>query len=136
MRRSVCQVLAPDNMAHTITLGGGVNLPMRTRLTGNFSYSLQLQNQDFLPQTINPTIAGDPSLVLPQNSLNGNVQTILLNLGAVTRPIRDVTLTAKYRLFDYSDHSGTSSSWAMRASRTALPTTRSASWIEGIRRCW
>ena len=43
--------------------------------------------------------------MLPQNSLNGNVQTILVNLGAVTRPMRDVTLSAKYRLFDYSDHS-------------------------------
>jgi MtrB/PioB family decaheme-associated outer membrane protein len=98
--------LPPDNMAHTFTVNGGVNLPWwRTRLTGNFSYSLQLQNQDFLPQTINPTIAGDPSLVLPQQSLNGNVQTILVNLGAVARPVRDVTLSAKYRLFDYSDHS-------------------------------
>ena len=93
-------------MANTFTVNGGVNLPWwRTLLTGNFSYSLQLQNQDFLPQTINPTIAGDPSLVLPQKSLNGNVQTILVNLGAVTRPVRDVTLSAKYRLFDYSDRS-------------------------------
>ena len=43
--------------------------------------------------------------MLPQNSLNGNVQTILVNLGAVSRPLRDVTLTAKYRLFDYCDNS-------------------------------
>jgi MtrB/PioB family decaheme-associated outer membrane protein len=97
--------LAPDNMANTFTLSGGVNLPMRTRLTGNVSYSLQLQNQDFLPQTINPTLAKDPRLVLPQDSLNGNVQTILVNLGAVTRPIKDVTFTAKYRLFDLIDNS-------------------------------
>jgi len=97
--------LPPDNMAHTITLGGGVSLPMRTRLTGNFSYSLQLQNQDFLPHTINPALASNPSLVLPQKSLNGNVQTILVNLGAVTRPIKDVTLSAKYRLFNMMDKS-------------------------------
>jgi MtrB/PioB family decaheme-associated outer membrane protein len=97
--------LAPDNMAHTFTLGGGVNLPMRTRLTGNFSYSLQLQNEDFLPHTINPALASDPRLVLPQKSLNGNVQTILVNLGAVTRPIKDVTLSAKYRLFNMMDKS-------------------------------
>lgn len=98
--------LPPDNMAHTFTINGGVNLPWwRTRLTGNFSYSLQFQNQDFLGHTINPTLAANPSLALPQKSLNGNVQTLLLNIGAVSRPIRNVTLSAKYRLFDYSDNS-------------------------------
>jgi MtrB/PioB family decaheme-associated outer membrane protein len=98
--------LPPNNMANTFTLNGGVNLPWwRTRLTGNFSYSLQLQNQDFLPHTINPAFAGNPALELPQSSLHGNVQTILANIGLVTRPIRNVTLTAKYRIFDYSDRS-------------------------------
>ena len=43
--------------------------------------------------------------MLPQKSLNGNVQTILVNLGAVTRPIKDVTLSAKYRLFNMMDKS-------------------------------
>jgi len=96
--------LPPNNMAHTMTVNGGVNLPWwRTRLTGNFSYSLQLQNQDFLPHTINPAFSGNPALDLPQKSLHGNVQTILLNLGVVTRPLRDVTLSLKYRLFDYMD---------------------------------
>src|SRR6185369_11234538 len=89
--------LAPDNMANTFTVNGGVNLPWwRTRLTGNFSYSLQLQNQDFLPHTIDPAFAGNPVLALPQSSLHGNVQTILANIGLVSRPIRNVTLTAKY----------------------------------------
>ena len=60
--------LPPDNMANTFTVNGGANLPWwRTRLTGNFSYSIQLQNQDFLPQTINPTIAGgSPSRAAPE----------------------------------------------------------------------
>jgi MtrB/PioB family decaheme-associated outer membrane protein len=98
--------LAPDNIANTFTVNGGLNLPWwRTRLTGNFSYSLQLQNQDFVAQTINPLLLSNPTLALPQDSLNGNVQTILVNLGAVSRPVRDLTLSLKYRLFDYSDHS-------------------------------
>lgn len=37
--------LPPDNMAHTFSLSGGVNLPLRTRLSGNFTYSLRLQNE-------------------------------------------------------------------------------------------
>ena len=100
--------LPPDNMAHTFTLAGGANLPWwRTRLTGNFSYSLRLQNDDFLPHTRNPLIlaAGGPDLVLPQKSLNGNVQVFLLNLSATSRPLPPLTLSAKYRLYDYEDSS-------------------------------
>ena len=97
--------LPPDNMANSFTLGGGVNLPMRTRLNGNFSYTLMLQNDDFLPHTINPTLAGAPELVLPQNSLNGVVQTFLVNLSATSRPITPLTMSLRYRLFALEDSS-------------------------------
>jgi MtrB/PioB family decaheme-associated outer membrane protein len=99
--------LPPSNMANTLTLGGGVNLPMRTRLTGNFSWTLITQNTDFLPHTINQNLlAANPvDLALPQSSLNGSVQTFLLNLGATSRPFRDWTFTARYRLFDMIDNS-------------------------------
>ncbi len=100
--------LAPNNMAHVFNLSGGINLPLRTRVTANASYSLTLQNQDFLPMTIN-TIGGintNPDVRLPQNSLNGNVQTILGNLQATSRPFAlPLTLTAKYRIYDYEDRS-------------------------------
>lgn len=97
--------LPPDNMAHTFSVAGGVNLPWwRTRLTSNLSYSIWLQNDDFVPHTINPNIAAaSPDLVLPQTSLNGNIQTFLVNLGATARPLPPFTLSAKYRLYDYRD---------------------------------
>ena len=64
--------LPPNNMAHTFSLQGGVNLPMRTRISSNFTYGLRLQNDDFLPQTsTNGLPATTPSLALPQKSLNG-----------------------------------------------------------------
>jgi MtrB/PioB family decaheme-associated outer membrane protein len=99
--------LAPNNMAHTFSLQGGVNLPMRTRISSNFTYGLRLQNDDFLPQTsTNGRPATTPSLALPQKSLNGNVQTILFNLNATSRPLPiPVTFTAKYRLYDLIDNS-------------------------------
>jgi MtrB/PioB family decaheme-associated outer membrane protein len=100
--------LAPDNMAHTFSLSGGVNLPLRTRLSGNFTYSLRLQNESFLPHTINPALSADPSLVLPRKSLNGNAQVFAFNLNATSRPLPlPVVFTAKYRLFDYRDLSDT-----------------------------
>jgi MtrB/PioB family decaheme-associated outer membrane protein len=99
--------LPPNNMANSFTLSGGVDLPMRTRLNGNVAYSFVLQNQDFLPQTINQAFAGNPGLVLPQSGLNGFVQTWLVNLTAVSRPLAQLTLTGKYRFFDLSDDSDT-----------------------------
>jgi MtrB/PioB family decaheme-associated outer membrane protein len=97
--------LAPNNMANSFTLGGGVNLPMRTRVNANFSYTLMLQNDDFLPHTINPLLTPNKDLVLPQGSLNGNVQTYLLNLSATSRPITPLTLSLKYRFFALDDNS-------------------------------
>jgi MtrB/PioB family decaheme-associated outer membrane protein len=99
--------LPPSNMAHTFSLQAGVNLPLRTRINGNFTYSLRLQNDDFLPQTTtNGQPATVPSLALPQKSLHGNVQIILFNLNATSRPLPiPVTFSAKYRLYDLMDES-------------------------------
>jgi MtrB/PioB family decaheme-associated outer membrane protein len=99
--------LPPNNMAHTFSLQGGVNLPLRTRISSNFTYGLRLQNDDFLPQTSTNGLPGTtPSLALPQKSLHGNVQTVLFNVNATSRPLPiPVTLTAKYRLYDLIDNS-------------------------------
>ena len=98
--------LPPDNFANTFGLSGGVNVPWwRTRLTGNVTYSWWHQNQAFLPQTINPALASVPEVQLPQSSLNGNVQIFLVNMGVVSRPLRQLTLTGKYRFYSYNDWS-------------------------------
>jgi len=100
--------LDPDNMAHTFTLGGGMNLPMRSRLTANFTYSLRLQDANFLPHTNNPDPAlSSPLLALPQRNLDGTVGTTLLNVMATTRPLTPLTLTAHYRYYNYNDMSDT-----------------------------
>lgn len=97
--------LPPDNMAHTFTAGAGVNLPLRTRINGAFTYSLYLQNDTFLPHTINPAIPIGPDLVLPQRSLNGIVQNFIGNVTATSRPFGSLplTLTGKYRIHDFAD---------------------------------
>lgn len=96
--------LPPDNTAHTFSLGGGVSLPMRTRVNANVSYSLRLQNEEFLAHTINPALAPNVELVLPVRSLHGNVQIWLVNLQATSRPLPlPVTFSARYRLYDFAD---------------------------------
>jgi hypothetical protein len=75
---------------------------MRTRVTANLSCSLRFQDDTFLPHTINPNIRS-PRLILPEDTLDGMVGTLLFNLNATTRPLPPLTLSLRYRLFDYND---------------------------------
>jgi MtrB/PioB family decaheme-associated outer membrane protein len=99
--------LPPDNYAHTFTLAGGVNLPMRTRLNSSFTYSWRKQTADFLPFTINSMLAIQPSVVAAQaalpNDLDGEVSILRFNLSATSRPMDDMTATVKFRVYDYDD---------------------------------
>lgn len=97
--------LPPSNQAHSINIAGGINLPYRTRITGNFGYTLRLQDEPFLAHTVNAALTGSPLLVLPQRSLNGVVGTALVNANVISRPIQPLTLTLKYRMFNLSDRS-------------------------------
>ena len=101
--------LPPDNMAHTVTIAGGISLPMRTRVNASVSYSLRLQNDDFLPMTNTPGIANNPAispgLVLPNKDLDGMTGVFLANLFATSRPWPPLTLSFKYRIFNLHDMS-------------------------------
>ena len=101
--------LPPNNLANTFSLSGGVNLPGRTRINGNVTYSFWLQNQDFLPQTFTNSLpATVPSVMLPEKSLHGNVQNVLINVTATSRPCRCPSrFTAKYRYYNLMDESST-----------------------------
>ena len=120
--------LPPSNMAHSLNLAGGVNLPLRTRINGNFAWGLNLQNDSFLPHTINssPTFTSNPALVLPDQSLHGLVQTWLVYLSATSRPFDPVTFHAKYRFYDYSDYSQKITFPAVVLNDSALEPQRSA----------
>ena len=46
----------PSNQAHNVFLTGGISLPLRTRITGKFSYGWRLQDDPFVQHTINPVL--------------------------------------------------------------------------------
>ena len=95
--------LPPSNMAHTFNLSGGLNLPLRTRINGSVTYSLMLQNADFLPFATTPCPTCGQ---LPQSSLEGNVQTVNVTAGVTSHPFQlPLTLSAKYRLYGLHDES-------------------------------
>jgi MtrB/PioB family decaheme-associated outer membrane protein len=98
---------APDNSLNRFHATGTYDLPLEipARLATTFAYGLRQQDDDFLPHTINPTIAGDPWLVLPQNGLDGKVQTYLANVLFTARPFPELDLRARYRYYDLDNDS-------------------------------
>jgi MtrB/PioB family decaheme-associated outer membrane protein len=94
--------LAPNNVAHTGTLVGGVNLPRATRITAAASYAAWRQNARFIGGTVNTAIT-DPLLSQIPPSLGADARTTVLSGGLTTRPVRDVTVSAHYRSYDFKD---------------------------------
>lgn len=95
--------LAPDNSMNNVHATAAYALPLAfpARLATTFSYSLREQDDDFLPHTINSALSGLPFLVLPQDSLDGKVQTYLANVLVTARPLPELDLRARYRYYDF-----------------------------------
>ena len=64
-RRPPAVSLAPDNMAHTLSVAGGVNLPMRTRSPRNVCTASGSRTSTFLAHTINPALASTAPRAAP-----------------------------------------------------------------------
>ncbi len=96
--------LEPNNSAHNLSASVGYMVADRTRLTGNLTMGRMIQDDDFLPYTINPNLfAADglsPLVDLPRASLDGEVNTIRANLGVTTRLSQSVDLKAAYTYDD------------------------------------
>jgi MtrB/PioB family decaheme-associated outer membrane protein len=66
--------LPPDNSFNQLLASIGYQINKKTRLTADLAVGRGEQNEDFLPYTINPTVAGVQPL--PRSSLDGVVETI------------------------------------------------------------
>lgn len=103
--------LPPDSQSHTLNLSGGVDLPLNSRLSGTIGYDLVTQDEQFLPYTLNSalsSVAGfdvtNPAL-LPKSNLDGEVKTLNQGYVLTSRPVAPLTVTAKYRYYDYDNKS-------------------------------
>lgn len=94
--------LYPDNHAHTFTLMGTARLPLKTSFFGTASYGWRLQNDAFLPATINQATTQP---VLLRNSLDGDVRPTMVNMTLVNRYVDRLNLKASYRYYDLSNRS-------------------------------
>lgn len=94
----------PSNIAHNVFATGGISLPLRTRISGKVAYGWRLQDEPFVPHTINPILGADPRLALPRSSLDGDVRTTLVTLNATSRPFAvPLTLSGGYRFYDFDN---------------------------------
>jgi MtrB/PioB family decaheme-associated outer membrane protein len=89
--------LYPSNQAHTVTLTGTASLPLMTKFLGTVSYGWRLQDDSFLPFTINSAIA-QPTL--SRNSLNGDIRPTMVNVTLVNNFINKLNLKAYYRFYE------------------------------------
>ena len=100
--------LSPDNEAVTGSLGVMFKIPVwSARVTADASTARWTQNRKFLPYTTNTAItspfrADDPAN-LPQSSLDGEIDVSTLSLYFTSRPTRALGLTARYRIYDFSN---------------------------------
>ena len=86
--------LEPDNQAHQVSINFGHRFDNTSRLSGKFSYGWMLQNQDFLPYTVNPDL--EVSVPLPRNSLDAQANNLHGNLTFTARPFDKTDLKARY----------------------------------------
>jgi MtrB/PioB family decaheme-associated outer membrane protein len=89
--------LPPDNQFHQVTASGGYNLSDTTRVTADLALGRMIQDQAFLPYTVNPALAAS---ALPRTSLDGWIDTTLLNLRIASRPAPKLSMSAGYRYDD------------------------------------
>jgi hypothetical protein len=99
----------PDNEASRFAVGIQYKLPRQTRIAGDVAFGTWTQNDQYLPYTINSTIltgAGANATLtsaLPQQSLNGKINTTMLNFSAASRPIDNLNVRLRYRSFDQAN---------------------------------
>ena len=87
---------APSNQFHQLNIGGGYNFLPTMKVTGDFSYGRNTQNEAFLT---------DPSMPIgvPESSLHGLVITEAANLKLVMRPTSKLNVIAHYK-YDNRDN--------------------------------
>jgi MtrB/PioB family decaheme-associated outer membrane protein len=112
----------PSNQMNGVTGSFGADLPLKSRYMGTLAYTGMRQNESFLPFSINPvslaapgggTIQGAslstiPALIhtqggVPVTSLNGAINTLLINNVVTTQITPDLKTKLSYRYYDYDN---------------------------------
>lgn len=88
----------PDNQFQQVSLSGGYNLPLNTRITSSAALGWMRQSESFLPYTVNPDLS--VTAPLPRSDLDGKIDTTALSLNVASRPLPKLRINAGYRYDD------------------------------------
>lgn len=99
--------LSADNEALTGAVGFQVRLPANSRFTADVSASRWTQDDTFMPYSTNsaittPVVVTDVS-VLPERSLDGEINVVSQSYFFSSRPVPKLGFTARYRIYDLSN---------------------------------
>ena len=92
------RALAPDNLFHQLILSAGYQISDKTRLSGDISIGRMIQDEDFLPATINSSLVVP---ALPQSSADAEIATMTADIRVISALSDKLRLNASY---NYSDH--------------------------------
>lgn len=90
--------LEPDNSSHRFSVAASHAFSAETRGSFELGYGQMLQDDDFLPYTVNDALA--VPVPLTRDSLEGKIETYSADLRLTTRPLRGIYLVTRYRLDD------------------------------------
>jgi MtrB/PioB family decaheme-associated outer membrane protein len=122
----------PSNQMNAIAGTFGADLPLRSRYMGTVSYSGMRQNDQFLPFSAGPvplsaTVGGfgNSTASLPRQSLNGSINTLLINNVVTTQITPDLKTKLSYRYLDYDNQTPELNirDWIIADARSAKDTT-------------
>jgi MtrB/PioB family decaheme-associated outer membrane protein len=88
--------LPPDNQAHQLSLSGNYAFTPTTRATFKYAYTHATQNESFADQGLTTAPAG-------VTSLNGRIDTTLIQAGLTARPMDKLSVLANVRYEDKDD---------------------------------
>ena len=100
---------SPDNQANRGAFGTQLKFKRQTRITADVAFGTWTQNAAFLPFTLNSVIltgTGIPAnttAALPQQSLNGKINTTSVNFGFSSRPVENLTMRLRFRSYDLTN---------------------------------
>lgn len=94
----------PSNQANGFNGTLAAELPMKSRYVGTVSYTMMRQNSAFQPMTNNPVIGTPSAAILPASSLNGAINTTLINNVITTQINPELKSKISYRYYDYQNN--------------------------------
>jgi len=109
----------PDNSMHQITVAGGYDVLNSLTLTGQLAFGQMMQDESFLPYTINNSLTPP---ALPRSSLGGEINTVVGNFNVLSRPTPKLNLNFKYS-HDEFDNKTPSATYDYVIADSAVSTT-------------